>query len=63
MNDSSFLRWKIQDACMRMQCARDPAEKLKWAKVMNAARRERGDFDDIIETKREKLDQPGERYD
>lgn len=43
----SFLSWQINDALFRMQSSPDPAVKLKWAKVLNDARRERGDFDHI----------------
>lgn len=60
---SAFLTWKILDATMRMQATPDPAEKLRWARVMNEARRQRGDFNQITEAKRERLDQPGERHD
>lgn len=63
VTDRSFLTWQILDATMRMQATPDSAEKLKWARVMNKARRERGDFDQIIEAKRAHLDNPGERHD
>lgn len=63
MKGHAFLTWQIQDATMRMMSTPDPDQKLKWARVMNNARRERGDFDHIVEAKRERLDQAGERHD
>lgn len=60
MTDRTFLSWKIQDAMMRMQSTPDPDKKLLWARVMNSARRERGDFDQITEKKPE---QPEQRHD
>lgn len=63
MTEKSFLTWKIHDAMMRMLSSPEPQSKVKWAKVMNEAKRERGDFDHIAEAKRERLDQPGERTD
>lgn len=44
-----FLTWKIQDAMMRMQATPDPELKKHWARVMVAAKRERGDFDDVVQ--------------
>jgi hypothetical protein len=52
----------IHDAMLRMQLAETPAAKLLWARRLNQARRERGDFDHIAEAKRERPDQAGERH-
>lgn len=57
------LTGRVWDAITRMQAAQDPGAKLLWARRANAARRERGDFDHLVEAKREKLDQAGERHD
>jgi hypothetical protein len=53
----------VHDAMMRMQAAATPASKLLWARRMNQARRDRGDFDHLVTARREHLDQEGERHD
>ena len=61
MTGRAFLTWQILDATMRMQATPDPAAKLKWAKVLNEARRARGDFAHIESVQPEPIDQAGER--
>lgn len=72
----SQLDWTIDDACTRMRTAVDLEQKLHWARVMVAAKRERGDYPEIqkLDTETEDIlvkqavlgsvvNQEGERYD
>jgi hypothetical protein len=45
VTNRGFLSWKVNDAVQRLGAATTPESKLHWARVLNEARRERGDFD------------------
>lgn len=45
MTGRGFLNWKIHDAIQRLGAAASVESKLHWARVLNEAKRERGDFE------------------
>lgn len=49
MTDRLALLWTIADARARMLYADTPERKVKWARVMVAAKKERGDYDTLIQ--------------
>jgi hypothetical protein len=47
MTARGFLTWKVHDAVQRLGAATTLESKLHWAKVLNEAKRARGDFDQV----------------
>lgn len=63
MNARAAIEGRIGDARRSLLAAHTVKLKQAWAGRMNAAIRELEEIDRLEQARRERLDQPGERYD